>query len=394
MDLGYYATIIIFLWGRITTAPIIRRFNMRFGKMNVLMGGQAGSESKGKLAAFLVQRFGITTVAGCLSPNAGHTVVVKGEAGVEKFVTHHIPIGVVGGLWWGRKMRVYLGRSSVINPELLRHEVETLQSRFEGLLELIIDYRAVIITPNHIAEENAGGMLDIGSTAQGVGAARRDHIMRKRNLERAYDIPYLRDACHFDTSLLLHRELLEGKTILYEMGQGFDLCLQHGIDPTYCTSRVVNPAMAYAESGVSLRHLGHSYAVIRPYPIRVNNRDGWSGPYAEAAEITWEEVKTRSGYEKEITEITTTTKLPRRVFEFCPSRYSKMMRVASPDFVCLQFGNYLDREVEGKTAVWEMPLKVRNFIRYLEQQGGMPIAYVGTGAEHHAMVDMGVDYGE
>jgi adenylosuccinate synthase len=361
---------------------------MVYGRMNVVFGGQCGSEAKGKLAAYLVHKFNLGVVAGCLSPNAGHTVVAQGE----RFVTHHIPIGVVGGLLAGRRMVVVLGRSSVINVGMLLQEWGELDGRFPGLLEMMVDERAAVITEEHIREE--GGMTDIGSTTQGVGAARRDHIMRVEGRVLAGDEDGLMPFLHPETSEVLDGYLEDGHTILYEMGQGFDLCLQHGIHERYCTSRVVNPAMAFAESGVSLRHAGHSYAVVRPYPIRVNNRTGWSGPYTGAHEITWETVRERSGYEKDLTEITTTTKLPRRVFEFSWARFHAMMRVCSPDFLCLQFANYLDQGVEGAEREWQLTPAVTSFINRLEEGGKIGVAYVGTGADHREMVDTGVDYGQ
>jgi adenylosuccinate synthase len=147
---------------------------------------------------------------------------------------------------------------------------------------------------------------------------------------------------------------------------------------------------ALADMGVPASMLGHVYAVIRPYPIRVNNRDGSSGPYP-SAEITWEEVRERCGAAHDITEITTTTKLQRRVFEFAWERIRTMTNVCNPDFFILQFANYIDWTCFGAVNKFGLGSDVMDFVEKLEEEYRIPVAYVGTGPEHDQMVDMGVD---
>ena len=358
---------------------------MKRGAFNVLYGGQAGSEAKGKMSAFLVDKFDIKVVAGNLSPNAGHTVIKDGK----KIVTHHIPVGVAGSKDIAN-VKVILGPASVINPELLMKELERLESWGFNRENLFIDSRATIITQSHIRTEE-GTMTKIGSTAQGVGEARVDRLMRRGILAKS--IPEF--GCTYDTTELIHAFLSKGGTILYEMGQGFDLCLEHGVDPIYCTSRNCTPMQALADMGVPAKFLGDVYAVIRPYPIRVNNRDGSSGPYP-SKEITWEEVKRRCGAPEEvdITELTTTTKLKRRVFEFSWPQIQRMVDVCDPTYFCLQFANYIDWKQYGR-RVWEnwehseMDDKLVEFIEKLIKY--KPVGYIGTGPNHEDMIDMGID---
>jgi adenylosuccinate synthase len=155
-----------------------------------------------------------------------------------------------------------------------------------------------------------------------------------------------------------------------------------------CTSKMINPSMMMAEAGVPPRRVGDIYGVIRPYPIRVNNRTGTSGPYAEAPEITWDEVAERCGFPgspDQFGEITTTTKLPRRVFEFCWSRFDHFVRVCGPTKLCLQFANYIDWSVYGQRRISE---PIREFIHELENFSGVPVMYVGTGPDHDSMVEI------
>lgn len=357
---------------------------MKRGKMNICFGGQAGSEAKGKLSAFLVDKFDIHDIACCLSPNAGHTAIVNGH----KLVTHHIPVGVAGSKDIAN-VNVVLGPASVINPTLLLKEIEELKEWGFNPRNLFIDGRAAIITQDHIWNEE-GSMTKIGSTAQGVGEARMGKLMRRGIF--ADSIPELSPFVHLDTTKYINLLLYYGNTILYEMGQGFDLCLEHGVDPIYCTSRNCTPMQALADMGVPPKFLGDVYAVIRPYPIRVNNRGGSSGPYP-SKEITWEEVGKRCGAPKDvdITELTTTTKLKRRVFEFSWKQIKQMVNTCDPTYFCLQFINYLSWSNFGKTKFEELNYETKEFVDRLEKETEIPVAYLGSGPNHESMIDMGVD---
>lgn len=362
---------------------------MKRGSMNVVLGAQAGSEAKGKLSGWLVRKFKPEYVASCLSPNAGHTIVLSGQ----RHISHHIPICSI----MDNVSTIVMGPASVINLEKLAKELFDLCIDRRRLL---IDPRAAIIQSEMIhAEERS--MTIIGSTAQGVGLARVAKLMRYEDAKffgdlntNAIDSLGIRRDQIVDTSSHLNRALEAGSTVLYEMSQGFDLCLEHGIDRRYCTSRIVNPAMAFAESGVSLRYMGDIYGVLRPYPIRVNNRDGYSGPYAEANEITWEEVARRCEAPEgvDLTELTTTTKLPRRVFEFSYSRFRKFLQICSPTYLCLNFVNYLDYECLGARKKEELSEEILEFVDKLEAVANESrVAYLGSGPDHLDMIDLGVD---
>ncbi len=360
---------------------------MKTGKINVVFGGQAGSEAKGKLAAYLANKFNITHFAGCLSPNAGHTVIKDGV----KFVTHHIPVGVVGC----RNItnaHVFIGPAAVINPDTLVGEMVRLRDDAKfNYIQLFIDERATVIQPHHVSNE-LSSMTTMGSTAQGVGEARVDRIMR-RGL-RMIDTPFARATGTVvnEVSRLLMKVLDSGATVLYEMGQGFDLCLDHGVDPVYCTSRNCTPQQALADMGIPARYLGDVYAVIRTYPIRVNNRDGFSGPYP-SPEITWEEIRDRCGSNVDITEMTTTTKMRRRVFEFSAERVKRMVEVCDPTHFCVQFANYLDWGIYGSSSIHDLSIYpiVDKFLQELEVNTDVPVSYVGTGPDHIHMIDTGTD---
>lgn len=358
---------------------------MQRGKFNILMGAQAGSESKGKMGAFLAAKFKPEIICIASSPNSGHTVVM----GEDKFVTYHLPVSWVAS----RDSKIFLGPSSVINLPIFLEEMERL---WVPARQVFIHPRAVMIRPHYLREERDRGLLKIGSTNQGVGVARREKVMRNPDITFASDVEELRPMIK-DTAMEVNCALSRGDTVLCEMTQGFDLCLEHGIDPLYCTSKMIHPAMAMAEAGVSPNMVGDIYGVLRPYPIRVNNRDGSSGPYADAKEIEWGMVARRCGHPnpESFGEITTTTKLPRRVFEFSVDRMLQFGILCNPTYMCLQFANYVDHTVFKKSNWMEaMSIQsIRHFVGRVETLSGSPVAYLGTGPDHIDMADRGIDNG-
>jgi adenylosuccinate synthase len=357
------------------------------GKLNIVFGGNVGSEAKGKQAAYLADKHSINVFASSMSPNAGHTAIVEGK----KWVTHCVPVGVAGRTVRGgmNRVRVYLGPASVINPSVLEEDVATLNAMGVLSSNVFLDARAAVIRPEHVSRENET-MLKIGSTGQGVGEARIEKLMRRGNLVKNYDRA-LPCVVVDGVTGIVRGEMEAGEAVLYEMGQGFDLCIDHGIDPIYCTSRNVTPMMALAEMGIPAKDLGDTYAVIRTFPIRVNNREGSSGPYP-SQELDWDAIRSYCGAPEDITEYTTTTKLKRRVFGLSPVRLYDMVRACDPTHICLQFLNYVDWwGCYGGHNGFDLSEKCRQFVEMVEQVTGKPASYLGTGPEHVHMIDRGMD---
>lgn len=363
---------------------------MKRGKLNIVFGGQAGSEAKGKLSGYLVEKYSPDLIVMTSSPNAGHTIV---KPDGTKLVSYHLPIAAVMS-----ECPVVLTAASLINYNTFGEEIKALGIRPN---RIYIDPRASVIHEHHIAEEKSGGKSDIGSTLQGIGECRMGKMKRLGRANHTL-VGDIRDAfwdlgvhvINTSAAGIVNYYLDEGLMVLCESTQGFDLDLEHGIDPVYCTSKMINPSMIAAEAGVAPSMVGEVYAVIRPYPIRVNNRTGTSGPYAEAEEIDWHTVAVRCGHPsvnngggaEALGEITTTTKLPRRVFEFSWERYHHMIRVCRPTAICLQFANYLDWSCYETTDPLALAGKADEFIASLEKVG-VPVRFVGTGPGHGHMID-------
>ncbi|MCX7667720.1 MAG: adenylosuccinate synthase, partial [Atribacterota bacterium] len=281
--------------------------------------------------------------------NAGHTVIVDGE----KFVFHLIPSGILH-----QDKICVLGDGMVIDPVSFLKEVDIL-SRQGVCVErrLIVSPRAHLVMPYHrILDElyeRLRGKGRIGTTGRGIGPAYEDKVARwgirvgdlldeeffaerlkavldYKNLllERVFNHPplsfteifseYLNHAKAMlpyvaDVSLLLARNLQEGKKILLEGAQGTMLDLEHGTYPFVTSSypvasgallgvgmgpssdiEVLGVCKAYTsrvgegpfptelkdETGVYLREKGKEYGATTGRPRRCGWLDGVALRYA------------------------------------------------------------------------------------------------------------------
>lgn len=298
------------------------------GKVNVIIDGQYGSTGKGLLAGYLGCQGGFDVAAITASPNSGHTCLI----GDRKIVTSHLPIS---GLVHEESV-IYLTAASTIHMLTFIDEVKKYKVR-PG--RLIVHPRATIISDDDILAE--GLELDrIGSTKKGAGYAAANKLRRKAWLAEHHEYIDL-------YATVAPLENVKNDTILMEVPQGFDLSINSGLSYPYCTSREVTVSQALSDLGAHPRDLGKVFMTLRTYPIRVANPVdhkgevvGTSGPcYDDQHEITWESL----GVEPELT---TVTKKVRRVFTFSEQQTAKALSVLRPDFIFLNFMNYLRDTLE------------------------------------------------
>jgi adenylosuccinate synthase len=249
-----------------------------------VIGTQWGDEGKGKVVDLLAEKVDIIArFQG--GPNAGHTVVVRGE----KYILHSVPTGIL----YPHK-RCIVGGGMVIDPASLLQEVEELQAR--GVIvdtNLIISRKAHLILPYHRvldqAREQHLGEGKIGTTGRGIGPAYMDKVARtgirvgdlwdeplfraklQQNLEEKNGLflhlygrqpldaeaiyreymayrerlhPYVADAEFF-----LKEAILKGQHILLEGAQGTMLDVDHGSYPFVTSS---NAIVGGASTGVGI----------------------------------------------------------------------------------------------------------------------------------------------
>lgn len=330
--------------------------------VTVVVGGQFGSEAKGKVISFLANEFDITVRTG--SPNAGHTVF--GDDGVE-YKLQQIP-----STFLNKKCLLCIGAGALINPEVLEKEVLKTNTHER----LIIDPQAGIIEEKHLQQE--GDLVSrIGSTGKGCGAALADRIWRK-DFKLAQDF-FKNKYTIKNVSEIINEGIDKGKHVLVEATQGFGLSIYHGTYP-HVTSRDTTASGFLAEAGISPFAVKDIILVIRTYPIRVA---GPSGPLPH--EISWDTLSKKVG--TEIIEMTTVTGKVRRVGEFDIDIVKKAIQINRPTQIALQFLNYMFPKDESKNRWDALGTDAKEYIQSLEQQLGIPITLIGTGKNNEAMID-------
>ena len=329
--------------------------------VTVVVGGQFGSEGKGKVAHARAAGTGAGFAVRVGGSNSGHTAVADGEAIALRQVPTpallpHRPVSV-------------LPPGAYLDVPILMAEVERL-----GLEpgRLVVDPLAMVVEPSDRALE-AGGDLRarIGSTQSGTGAAVARRVMRGPDVRLARDEPALAPFLQ-STAPILRRALDRGERVVIEGTQGFGLSVLHNAAYPYATSRDTTAAAAVSEAGLSPLDVDEVVLVVRAYPIRVG---GASGPLPR--ETTWESVAARSGGGP-LEEYTTVTGRLRRVADFDPAVVRAAIAANAPTHLVLNHVDYVDaqcREGEPSGAAWA-------FARWVGDGVGRHVDYVGTGPAH------------
>ena len=206
--------------------------------VSIVVGGQFGSEGKGKVSLELVRmaterRIVVVRVGG---PNSGHTAYDRSG---QKFALRQLPAGAVD-----RNVDVVFPAGSFIDVDVLQREIELLDYPRD---RIFVSPYANVITPEQKAWEREAGLVSgIGSTGSGVGAAIMASVAREASnfpLHRhdaahcGWLEPYLRD-----TTALMRSWLDAGARIVIEGTQGFGLSLYDGGFWPKATSRATTAA--------------------------------------------------------------------------------------------------------------------------------------------------------
>ena len=333
--------------------------------VSIVVGGQFGSEGKGKVALEIVRRD--RTVAAAVrvgGTNSGHTAVgINGRT----YALRQLPAASIDGL-----LQVILPAGSFIDLDILRHELNILGLGHDAVA---ISPMARIITDEHKQWERAAGLGSaIGSTQTGTGGAvmamtAREacnfplHSVQAEHVEELQR--YLKD-----TTLELRRFLDDGKRVVIEGTQGFGLSLLQGGFWPKATSRDTSAAGFLAETGLSPRDVDDVTMVIRCHPIRVAGDSG-----KLTGETTWERIAEEAGLSEDNREFTTVTKKLRRVGTFDPVLVRKAIDVNQPNRIVLNHLDYVDPRVRDG----DLTLKACQFVESVEVGIGRSIDWLGTG---------------
>lgn len=332
--------------------------------VSIIVGGQFGSEGKGKVSLELVRmaterQIAVVRVGG---PNSGHTAYDRSG---RKFALRQLPAGAVD-----RNVDVVFPAGSFVDVDVLLREIDELDYPRH---RIFISHYANIITPEQKAwEVNAGLVSGIGSTGSGVGAAIMAQVARE-----ASNFPLHRhDAAHCaplepflrDTTALMRTWLDAGSRIVIEGTQGFGLSLYDGGHWPKATSRATTAAAALAETGLSPMDVDNVVLVIRSYPIRVA---GNSGPLP--GETSWEAISESIDAQSDLREYTTVTKKLRRVGHFDASVVKAAIACNNPTVIVL---NHVDYVGSGRIDS-EDCAKVASFVAEVEREIARRIDHLG-----------------
>ena len=401
------------------------------GQVSAVIGAQWGDEGKGKVIDILTEHFDVIARA-CGGANAGHTIVVDGK----KHVFRLLPSGC---LHEGKP--VLLGSGMVIHLPTLLEELDLLKQVGIDLVprlwisseaHILFDFHKdidAVLEDRRVAAKGEG----IGTTKRGIGPAYMDKAarrgirlerlgedLRSELQERAKDVQaqygvkidvekevqQLKGAESrlskriVDTTNLLHTMLSDGKRILMEGAQATLLDLDHGTYP-YVTSSFTTAAGALQGLGLPPRALNSCIGVAKAYCTRVG-----SGTFpTEVTGETGDRLRERGG------EYGSVTKRPRRCgwVSIPDLNYSALVN----GFLCWNITklDVLDEEgsvpvgigekdgkaifktfpgwkqsTRGITEFKKLPENAQDYIKFIEDNTGIPVRLIGTGQGREEMI--------
>lgn len=328
----------------------------------LVQGMQFGSEGKGQIAGLIAHKWRPVAAVCANHPNAGHTFYDDLN---NKFVHRILPIGAAAP----SVEYVCIGPGAVIDMDALEAELKHLIAlKRWGNKELIIHPNAAILLPQHAEAEKR--LVGIGSTMKGSMEAVYHKMRREKTAANTVGACWfavggrIEELVSVSISAADYDAAVDSRKVLIEGAQGFSLGIHERFYP-YCTSRDVSTAQVLADCRIPVRREAlHVVGVVRSFPIRVANRFdsqgnmiGTSGGcYDDQHEIEWNTIGRQP-------ELTTVTRLPRRLFSFSYDQLRAADRVIQPDTIALTFCDYLihDDGSEGNGPRKVIPDVVRNW---------------------------------
>jgi adenylosuccinate synthase len=351
------------------------------GIVDVIIGGQFGSEGKGQIAAYLAPEYDCLVRVG--GPNAGHKVFED-----EYPDTFHI---LPSGTRRSPNSKIILGPAAVIDLNVLSEEIKKYDIQPD---RLIIDANCTMISEEDIKSESE---LDkIGSTKRGVGAATSNNLFKNRLQENStYKAKNCAELKSYIGSAHEQFELLysQNKKILLEGTQGTMLSLHHGIYP-YVTSRDTTVSGCLSDAGISPKRVRKIIMVTRTFPIRVQSPvNGTSGPFTRGSndnEIAYEELALKSKLPLEDLlriEKTSTTKRQRRIANFNWAIFREACELNSPTDIALTFSDYINSNNQDARRYDQLSKETTRLIDELERCSGVNVSLISTCFNHRSIID-------
>jgi adenylosuccinate synthase len=328
--------------------------------LSIVVGGQFGSEGKGKVACFLAKERQARAVVRVGGPNSGHTVI---DQEGRRRIFRQLPTAAI----LDHPVCV-LAAGSYIDLDVLRAEIS--QTRLTSA-RLKIDPKAVIITPDCKEQERNASLKErVGSTQTGTGAAVGRRIARNTDVKFASAESELQEFLA-DTAEFLDECLGRGERVVAEGSQGFGLSVIHTPYFPFATSRDTTASGVLSEIGLSPFMVDEIALVIRAFPIRV---PGNSGPLPRETE--WGEISKSSGSFQLISELTSVTRSQRRVAHFDPDVVRAAIRANAPSLLFMNHIDYVDATTFLSGRITK---KVEQFVGGVETELNRRVDFIGLG---------------
>lgn len=308
--------------------------------VDVVVGGQAGSEGKGAIVSYLTRNNEYKAAIRTGSSNAGHTVYDENR---NKHVQQVIPSPAM----IDPNINVYIGAEASFSLTEIDREIKRMKNKWGNKKRrLFIDPKTAIIQEKHKQmeqEKNLGE--DIGSTVHGCGAVRIDKIWRSAgNVKLAEDSELLSKYVSEErVSSKIYDHGIQNDNVILEGTQGTSLSLNHSEHYPFTTSRDCIASSFLSSAGISPDEVRDIWVVFRTYPIRVGGNSG----DMMSEEISFEEIAERAGFNEPPREVTSVTNKPRRIFEWSTKQMRKSMRLNRPDKIAITFLDYIDVDNYG-----------------------------------------------
>ena len=328
---------------------------------NVIVGGFFGDEGKGKITAYLSLKDNpLIAVRGGVGANAGHTFTYNDKV----FKVRMLPSALLN-----HNTRLLIGAGVLVSPTILLNEIE----KYNTNDRTFIDNQCGIIEDKHIKSDVGSDHLRVGlgTTGTGTGPANADRAMR--TLKLAKEIPPLKKFIA-DVSSIIGETLEDNKFVLVEGTQGTYLSLYHGTYP-FVTSKDVTASGICSDIGLGPKKVDEVIVVFKSFVTRVGTGPLENElPSYEASKRGWTEYGSVTGRE-------------RRSSPFNYEMARRAVRLNSATQIGLTKLDILYPKSAGVKEFVKLPKEAQDFIKSIEDNVGIKVTLIGTGANIGDIVD-------
>jgi adenylosuccinate synthase len=215
----------------------------------------------------------------------------------------------------------------------------------------------------------------VGTTGSGTGPANADRAFRILNL--AKNVNDLKNYLG-NVSDIVNKSIDKNHSVILEGTQGTFLSLYHG-DYPFVTSKDVTASAICSDIGIGPKKVDDVILVFKAYVTRVG-----SGPLEN--EITVDEAR-KLGW----IEYGSVTGRQRRSSTFNMELAKKSVMINSATQIAVTKLDVVFPECKGLKEFSKLPVEAKNFIEKIEDNLGVMVVLIGTGAEINEIIDRRIE---